>query len=688
VNGTAISTAVTPLRASASFGRTRIKTALRAALPPLLFGLRLWASVCLALYIAFWLQLDNAYWAGTSAAIVCQPRLGASLRKGWFRMIGTLLGAIAVVVLVASFPQHRGLFLCALALWGAACALTATILRNFASYAAALAGYTVAIIGGDLLGAVGGVSANEAFLLAITRATEICIGIVSAGIVLAGTDLGGARGRLATLIAELSSGIISGFAGMLAMTGPNLSDTTPVRRDFLRRVIALDPAIDQALGESSQLRYQSPVLQTAIDGLFAALAGWRAVANHLARISPERAHAEARVLEDSLPPELREAPEAIEPLSLTDPARLHRSCEAAVGHLLCLPVETLSLRLLADQTARALAGMADALSGLVLLVADPARSLSRGGSVQLRVPDWLPALVNAARAFVTIAAVALFWIASGWPNGAAVITFAAIEVILLAPRADQAFTAATEFALGTFIAAVFAAVIEFALLPAIHAEGFAALAGAIGLVLIPTGGLVARSSQPGIFVPMTANLVPLLAPANQMSYDAAQFYNQALAIVVGTGAGAVAFRLVPPLTSAFRSRRLLALTLRDLRRLAAGRRQRDWEGHIHARLAAMPEEATPLQRARLLAALSVGTEMERLRSLTDRLGLGADLAGALAAMARGDSMTAIVGLLELDQALADRAGVEPQTLHGRGDIVALTEVLAQHASYFDTGAAT
>jgi len=49
----------------------------------------LWAAVCLALYIAFWLELDSAYWAGTTAAIVCQPSLGASLRKGSFLMIGT-----------------------------------------------------------------------------------------------------------------------------------------------------------------------------------------------------------------------------------------------------------------------------------------------------------------------------------------------------------------------------------------------------------------------------------------------------------------------------------------------------------------------------------------------------------------------------------------------------------------------
>jgi hypothetical protein len=56
--------------------------ALKAAGPPLLFGVRLWASACLALYVAFWLELDNAFWAGTTAAIVCQPHLGASLRKG------------------------------------------------------------------------------------------------------------------------------------------------------------------------------------------------------------------------------------------------------------------------------------------------------------------------------------------------------------------------------------------------------------------------------------------------------------------------------------------------------------------------------------------------------------------------------------------------------------------------------
>src|SRR5499433_3029142 len=155
-------------RSAAARWEAEAANAARAAGPPLLFGLRLWASVCLALYVAFWLELDNAFWAGTTAAIVCQPHLGASLRKGWFRLIGTVVGAIAIVVLTACFPQDRTLFLLGLALWGAVCALVATVLRNFAAYSAALAGYTAAIIASDQLGSTGGLN-GEAFMLAVTR---------------------------------------------------------------------------------------------------------------------------------------------------------------------------------------------------------------------------------------------------------------------------------------------------------------------------------------------------------------------------------------------------------------------------------------------------------------------------------------------------------------------------------------
>jgi uncharacterized membrane protein YccC len=187
---------------------------------------------------------------------------------------------------------------------------------------------------------------------------------------------------------------------------------------------------------------------------------------------------------------------------------------------------------------------------------------------------------------------------------------------------------------------------------------------------------------------MTAYFPALLAPANQESYDTAQFYNNALAIVAGTGIAALSFRLIPPLSPAFRTRRLMALTLRDLRRLATApiaRTPDDWEGHVYGRLSVFPDEAQPLQRARLLAALSVGTEIIRLRRIGLRLDLGSDLDGALEAVARGDSAIATTRLARLDEALASRPGPATATLRARGLILAISEVLTQHAAYFDAG---
>ena len=185
-------------------------------------------------------------------------------------MIGTIVGGIAIVVLTACFPQDRIAFLVGLALWGAACAFVATILRNFLAHAAQLAGVTAAIIAGNELGATGGPN-GEAFTLAVTRCTEICIGIVCAGIVLGLSDLGGAPRRLAALFADLAAGITGRFIGELASAGLEPFDTQTVRREFIRQIIALDPVIDESLGESARLRYHSPVLQSAVDGLFVPL---------------------------------------------------------------------------------------------------------------------------------------------------------------------------------------------------------------------------------------------------------------------------------------------------------------------------------------------------------------------------------------------------------------------------------
>jgi uncharacterized membrane protein YccC len=652
------------------------------AVPPLLFGIRLWAAVCLALYVAFWLELDTAYWAGTTAALVCQPSLGASLRKGWFRMIGTVIGAVAIVALTACFPQNRAGFLLSLALWGGLCSLAATLLRNFAAYSAALAGFTAAIIAGDELGAVGGAN-GQAFTLAIDRVSEIWIGIVCAGVVLAGTDFGGARRRLADLLAGPAGEIATRFTSTLRRGYP---EGRAVRREFIRKVIAIDPVIDEVKGESSTLRYHSPVLHQAVNAMFAMLAAWRTVDAELRHAPGSTGARDALHVLRTIPTELREVLEANDPSSwLSDPAGLRGRCRVAIKALAEMPSPTVTLRLLADQTAAVIAGLSQVLGGLALLAGNNVRENTADQSYELHVADWLPPLVNAGRTFAAIVAMQMVWIWTEWPNGAFAITFTAITVILLSPRSDESYAAAIKFTAGTTVAALGAAIVLFAGLP--NVDNFAGFAIVLGLFLIPAAAMIAQPWNTFLFVPIAANFIPMLGPANQMSYNTIQFYNTALAILAGCAAGALSFRLIPPLPQRLRSQRLLALSLRDLRRLAAGpnrRRQRSWEERLYNRIAALPADAEPRQRGVLVAALTVGSSFISLRQTAPQLGFAGEFDAALMHFSSGDCSAMMTQLEAADRKLADDD--ELAVMRARGQLLAIRDALSDHRVYFETGA--
>jgi hypothetical protein len=111
----------------------------------------------------------------------------------------------------------------------------------------------------------------------------------------------------------------------------------------------------------------------------------------------------------------------------------------------------------------------------------------------------------------------------------------------------------------------------------------------------------------------------------------------------------------------------------------------------------MPGAATPLERAQLLAALSVGSEIIQLRDIARGLAprfsgdefFDADGDPVLAALAQGDTASATASLARPDKALAASAATEPgpQTvLRARASILVLSEALTKHAAYFDAGA--
>jgi hypothetical protein len=82
-------------------------------------------------------------------------------------------------------------------------------------------------------------------------------------------------------------------------------------------------------------------------------------------------------------------------------------------------------------------------------------------------------------------------------------------------------------------------------------------------------------------------------------------------------------------------------------------------------------------------------EIIRLRRVGRRFALNVELEAALDAVARGDSAVAIERLDRLDGTLAALPSATPGArvrLRARGSILAMSEALAQHAVYFDSGA--
>ena len=369
---------------------------------------------------------------------------------------------------------------------------------------------------------------------------------------------------------------------------------------------------------------------------------------------------------------------------------MRQSLLAAARALTASKYRTPPLRSLADQMAEGLIGLRCGAEGLVLL-SDPSQAAYRPRTARFYMPDWLPCLVNSVRIFVTIGAVEIFWVVTAWPTGAQAVTFAAIYVFLLTLQGDRAHSTATDFLIGVCVTIAVAGIVKFAVLPQL--DTFGGLSVAIGLVLVPAGTAIALPWRPAIFTFMTLFIEPLVAPENQMTYDTQQFYNLALAIIVGLGSAALAFRLLPPLSPALRTRRLLALASRDLRDLArrpAAWTETDWKRRICSRLSALPAQADPSESAQLLSALSLGIEIVRLRRVACRFHLEGEVDAALHALAQGDGSVATELLSRVDgkfASVADVAAGAWARLRSRGSILAISAALAQQGDRFLRGVA-
>lgn len=657
-------------------------TAPGALVPRLLFGLRLASSVSLALFITYALELPNPFWAATTAAIVCQPNLGAALQKGRFRALGTMVGALALVSLLALFPQERvGLIFC-LALWCGLCGCAVVLLRNSAAYAAGLSGITAAILFADTV-----TDPASAFFLGLTRVSEICIGIGATAVVMLLTEPGAARLALASLMERIALNLRAGFLDTLQRESET-SAMEAARRAVVKTLTPLGAAIDAATGESAGLYARRGTFCAVVESLVAALVAWRNVSRQKARkacatprLQRELAQRMARI-NPAFPERQQGMAKAGARQALADMEALRLGEE-----------DTVSAHLLVD-AAQKVATCLVALMDAVIFLRTGAGADWRVRRPPLVVADFLPALVAGVRAFLAVLAVSAFWIATAWPNGALAVAFAVITTLIFVAFADEARSRATDYAIGVAVMVVLGSGIYFYVLPALST--FPALVGLLFLLYVPLGMMQVGTWHAMVFLAMSICALPLLGIGNPISYDPSAYFNVAFAIFAGTVVGTIFFVIVPPVEPTERAGRLIRLSVRDLRRLILDAREKDarrWRALLTRRLESLPAEASLDQSGALLALLAMGEAVLELWAAALEGGEARLLNEALAALAAGRLSTALDGLDALRRRVAEAAPAQtlaPQTIACRvqtqARLAVLADAIASHAALLGTPA--
>ncbi|MGQ3674099.1 FUSC family protein [Xanthobacter sp. TB0139] len=142
--------------------------------PVLLFGLKFTLASLLALGISFWSSMPDPKWSVITVAVLANANTDQVAAKSLARVAGTIVGALVGLALVALFAEHRVLFMLSLCLWLGLCQWMLMWFRDLEAYIFALSGYTGAIVGLS-----GVLSPDMAADIAVSRATEVCIGILA-----------------------------------------------------------------------------------------------------------------------------------------------------------------------------------------------------------------------------------------------------------------------------------------------------------------------------------------------------------------------------------------------------------------------------------------------------------------------------------------------------------------------------
>ena len=592
----------------------------------IIFSVNCFIAVMLALFIAFRLNFTNPWWAMIMVYLTSQPLSGTMRAKAVYRMLGTVAGGIAMLVIIPNLVDAPELAAAAVILWVAMCVYGSVLDRTPRAYALAVAGFTAALVGFPTV-----LDPASVFDIAISRMEEIALGTLSAALVhsliFPRSALSALLAKQTALIADMRRWISDGLAQAptptvereqrriatdvteLAILGLALPYDTATRRPNQNVIRALDERLVAMLPRLSGIEDRIMALRRygalpdKVAKLIADVSRWFAGKETGDRTEVQVFKREGAAILSATGPQSG----WVDLLTVSLVVRLEELIDAWQD---CLELAT-SARNPPAASSRRLRG---------ITTPQAAKPLHRDHGI---------AALSALTAALAMTLGTAFWIATAWPDGAEAVGFVAVACSLFAALDDPSL-GMLKFIIGTVASIPIAAVYQFGILPAI--DGYTALMISLAPALLPIGIAMAMPKYASIGLALAFGFSVQLAIQPNYTADMATFLNSSMAVVLGFTVGVAVTRLIRAIGAQTAARRLLRAGWRDLADLADGNikptraewtsRMLDRVGLLLPRMSQAAPNDVELQTADALHDLRTGINIIELRqvaaSLTER----------------------------------------------------------------------
>jgi len=550
----------------------------------LLFSLKCLLAATLGLYVSLRIGLTRPFWVIGTVYLVSQPMSGATLSRGLFRLLGTVGGAVATVLLVPRFANAPLVLSVVLAAWMGLCLYLTMLDRTPRAYAFLLAGYTTSLIGFPAV-----MVPDDVFTIAITRVQEISIGILAAtlvhGLLLPRPVSPRVHARVASVLSDAERWTRDMRAG--ANETVLAADRTKVAADLLDlHTLSIHLPFDSVHGVA-----QVQILRALHDRMLDVLMLSSAVDESLAQLRAQAAGTARTAWPDLLRADL-----------------CARQAELDAAHHDCRLLEAQLHTTRPDWRRHVPVHLARKANGHVL---------HRDHRIALR---------SAVGAFVGIALACALWIVTAWSDGATAVSIIGTACVLFGTTEAPAGHL-MRYLIGSTIGVVIGLFYALVIFPGL--SDFVGLAMALAPALLVCGSLLARPpfTMGALGVVLTFPLIAGLGATNATHIAGA--LNNSVALFVGTAAALCSMSLLQTLDSNRSRARLQDVIRRDIARRAAGqvRNASDWTSRMVDRLALLaprlrghPDAAATLRTlfADMRAASAVAELRVIGRALNDR----------------------------------------------------------------------